>query len=107
MSILVATRTSDRGREWWNNKYAFDQAKRGFDVILSALEPDGEIELPTTVAGSELYFKQFGEREAKSLLDSITSETRPDVARQRRIVPLLGSDLTSRIRKALRGSKSR
>lgn len=106
MSTLLAASTLERSREWWNDKYAFDQAKRGFEVILSALEPEGDIELPTSAPGSELYFKQFGERQAKSLLDAITSETRPDVARQRRIVPLLGKTITNRIRQALRRTKS-
>jgi hypothetical protein len=90
-----------------DNKYAFDQAKKGVDVILSALEPDGGIESPISAPGSELYVKQFGERQAKSLLDAITSETRPDEARQGRIVPLLGKTLTNRIRQALRGTKSK
>jgi hypothetical protein len=99
--------TGDASREWWNNKYAFDQAKKGIDVILSALEPGGEIELPTSSPGSDVYFKLFGERQAKSLLDAITSETRPDIARQRRIVPLLGRTLTNRIRKSIRGTKAR
>jgi hypothetical protein len=107
MSTLVAASNSEKSREWWNNKYAFDQAKKGVDVILSALEPDGDIESPTSAAGSELYVKQFGERQAKSLLDAITSETRPDEARQARIVPLLGKTLTNRIRQALRGTKSK
>ena len=98
---------SEKSREWWNNKYAFDQAKKGVDVILSALEPDGGIESPISAPGSELYVKQFGERQAKSLLDAITSETRPYEARQGRIVPLLGKTLTNRIRQALRGTKSK
>src|SRR5262245_43687158 len=33
MSTLVATSNTEGSREWWNNKYAFDQAKKGFDVI--------------------------------------------------------------------------
>ena len=77
MSTLVAASNSEKSREWWNNKYAFDQAKKGVDVILSALEPDGGIKSPISAPGSELYVKQFGERQAKSLLDAITSETRP------------------------------
>ena len=74
MSTLVAASNSEKSREWWNNNYAFDQAKKGVDVILSALEPDGGIESPISAPGSELYVKQFGERQAKSLLDAITSE---------------------------------
>jgi hypothetical protein len=108
ISSLVPASEFERNQEWWNNKYKFDQLKEGLVFILSALEPKGEVGRQLPKAGEEHFYpRHFGETQAKFLLDAITSDSRPDEARQRRILPLLGKALSSRIRQALREMNSR
>jgi hypothetical protein len=106
ITAYAATSNFRDSHEWWNNPYAFDQTKKGIDVVFDALKPEGKIEIPTPVKGSRPHHEHFGELQAMSLLDGITSEERPDIERQRRLRPLLGDVLVKRIRKALKGKVS-
>jgi hypothetical protein len=97
---FAATRTLEN---WFTDPYSYDQVKRGVARLLSALEPDGAIELPPLKRGGppdleplhKWHTEHLGEGRADDPLAEIASGKTQRAVRLQRY---LKNDLIERVR---------